>query len=67
MKSIAINQSVPDQLITEPELAERLQISHRTAVTRRQNGELPYVLIGRLVRYNWNDVVAHLKRNSGAR
>lgn len=58
------NTQTPSRLLTEPETAELLQICHRTLVTRRQNGEIPFIALGKLIRYDWNEVVAHLSRVS---
>lgn len=48
-------------LLTEKQLAERLSISSRTLQTDRQRGGgIPYLKIGRSVRYDRDDVVAYL-------
>lgn len=38
-------------LLTEKEAAQRLSLCTRTLRKARQDGELPYILIGRAVRY----------------
>lgn len=53
-------------LLTEDEVATLLQATKRSVVTWRMQGKLPHVRIGRLVRYVWPDVVAHLKRTTGS-
>ena len=44
------------QLMTENEIAEMLQMSARSIRKARQTGALPYVRLGRLVRYRVEDV-----------
>ncbi len=41
-----------------------LGIATRTLVTRRMRGEVPHVRVGRLVKYYWPDVVAHIRRTA---
>lgn len=53
-----------DSIIDENEVSKRLGLAKRTTVTRRLRGEIPYLRVGRLVRYYWPDVVAALRRNS---
>lgn len=55
-------QALPDQLLNEKELAEKLKITHRSVITRRMSGDLPFIRVGRLIRYSWPDVVAHLRK-----
>lgn len=47
-----------EQLLTENELAEMFKISTRSLRKARQNGSLPHVRLGRLVRYRVEDVQA---------
>lgn len=52
-------------LLTEAEAADRLRISARTLRKARAAGILPYVLIGRAVRYTMADLesyIEHLRR-----
>ena len=44
------------EIETELELAERLRITPRTAITWRQQGILPFFKIGRAIRYRRADV-----------
>ena len=44
------------QLMTENDIAEMLQMSPRAIRKARQNGSLPFVRLGRLVRYRVEDV-----------
>lgn len=50
------------RLLTEIELAERLQASRRTVVTWREQGRFPYIRLGRLIRYDLGDVLNHLRK-----
>ena len=62
-----MNTSLPDdpnELLTERELAAKLKASHRSVVSWRIQGRLPYLRTGRLVRYCWGDVVQHLRRTA---
>jgi hypothetical protein len=51
-----------DDFIDEPTLCERLQISRGTAINHRNSGLLPFVKIGRQVRYHWGTVKESLIR-----
>lgn len=60
---IAIHKShEPERLINDSEVASLLGISERTAITRRQCGDIPFIRVGRLIRYHWPDVLAHIRR-----
>lgn len=43
-------------LLTEQEAAARLQVCDRTLRKERQAGNIPYILIGRCVRYHPDDL-----------
>ncbi|MCW5556805.1 MAG: helix-turn-helix domain-containing protein [Verrucomicrobiae bacterium] len=47
---------------TEVEAARFLKIARRTLVTLRQQGAVPFFRIGRGIRYDRRDLMAHLKR-----
>ena len=49
-------------ILTKNEVAKYLQISERQIDYLRQAGELPYVKIGRSVRFRLEDVEEFLKR-----
>lgn len=49
-------------LLTEDEAAERLRVCARTLRKERQAGRLPYVLIGRAVRYTLGDLESFIER-----
>jgi excisionase family DNA binding protein len=46
-----------DRLLTPAEAAEMLSTSPRALDHRRRNGEVPFVLLGRLVRYRESTVL----------
>lgn len=49
-------------LLTEQELADRWRMSIRSIRRMRNAGDLPYVRIGRLVRFDPNDIAEWLER-----
>lgn len=60
---------VPDGLLDEPAMAERLCISQQSLQRRRKVGDVPFVACGRRVLYQPDDVIAALKsqeQNGGA-
>lgn len=60
---------MPDGLLDEPAMAERLHISQQTLQRRRKAGDVPFVSCGRRVLYRPDDVIAALKsqeQNGGA-
>lgn len=50
--------------ITEAELAKRLKVSKSTLHKLREEGDLPYQLIGTCIRYSTESVETWLKSNS---
>ena len=48
-------------LLTEDEAAEQLKLCTRTLRKERQAGRLPYILIGRAVRYTLADLEAFVE------
>jgi hypothetical protein len=50
-------------MLTEKELRQKLLINRGTVLKLRKQG-LPHIKIGRLVRYDFNDVLIWLKANS---
>lgn len=50
------------QLLTEEQAAELLQLSSRTLRKARQGGKLPYVRFGRSVRYIMDDIEGFIKQ-----
>lgn len=49
-------------LMTEAEAAERLSLCTRTLRKARQEGALPFVLIGRAVRYTMADLESYIEK-----
>lgn len=49
-------------LLTEAEAAKRLSLCTRTLRKARQDGQLPYILIGRAVRYTIADLESYIER-----
>lgn len=53
--------SVPDGLLDEPTMAERIHVSQQSLQRRRKAGIVPFVSCGRRVLYRPEDVIAALK------
>lgn len=51
-----------DELLTKQGLRPKLKVSIRTVDEWMKQGRLPYIKIGKAVRFRWSDVVAHLER-----
>jgi len=52
------------RFLSEAQLAGELGISKRTLQGDRQKGEgIPYVKLGKTVRYDWATVLEHLKKS----
>jgi excisionase family DNA binding protein len=49
------------QFMTEAELAEILKVSKSTLHKLRENGTIPFQLIGTCIRYNREDIDAWIK------
>jgi hypothetical protein len=47
--------------LTEPEAAAQLRVCPRTLRKERQAGRLPYIKIGRVVRYDPNDLATFVE------
>jgi len=52
-----------DEILEKPEAAERLKISTRTLDQWMRTGRVPFLKIGKTVRFRWSDVVTHLEHN----
>ena len=50
-----------DEILEKPETAKRLKISTRTLDQWMRGGRIPFLKIGKTVRFRWPDVVAHLQ------
>ncbi len=52
------------RFLTEGQLAEELGISVRTLQGDRQRGTgIPFVKLGRTVRYNWDSVLVYIQKH----
>jgi excisionase family DNA binding protein len=49
-----------EELIEKPECAKRLHITPRTLDDWMARGYVPFLKIGKAVRFRWTDVLAHL-------
>jgi excisionase family DNA binding protein len=47
-----------DDLGTVPELAKRLKFPESGIYERVANGEIPHIRIGRLIRFDWQEIAA---------
>ncbi len=54
----------PVQLVTPADAAKVLATSVRALDHRRRNGEIPFIRIGRLVRYNLADIHAYVAEHT---
>jgi len=52
-----------DELLEKAETARRLKISTRTLDQWMRDGRVPYLKIGKTVRFRWTAVIAHLQQN----
>jgi excisionase family DNA binding protein len=53
-----------DDLLTREELAARLKVTSRTVFRLQSDGVVPFILLGKSVRFYWPAVVSHLNANS---
>jgi excisionase family DNA binding protein len=53
-----------DDLLTREELAARLKVTSRTVFRLQSDGVVPFILLGKSVRFFWPAVVSHLNANS---
>jgi excisionase family DNA binding protein len=51
----------PDEILDKRETAQRLKISTRTLDQWMREGKVPFLKIGKTVRFRWPDVLAHLQ------
>ena len=52
-----------DEILEKTEAAIRLKISKRTLDQWMRAGRVPFLKIGKTVRFRWQDVLAHLQKN----
>jgi predicted DNA-binding transcriptional regulator AlpA len=55
---------IPAGLFTTPQVARALQVSERSVTNYRENGLLPYVKLGKSIRFVWADVQAAIVRQT---
>ena len=59
MKANKINEEkgeIPMELIDTKEVAKRLKISAKSVINHKNKGVIPFVMVGRSVRYAWDEV-----------
>ena len=52
-----------DDLLTQEEVAARLKVTVRTVARLQHDGVVPFILVGKTVRFYWPAVVSHLNAN----
>jgi excisionase family DNA binding protein len=52
-----------DDLLTQEEAAAKLKVTVRTLVRLQNEGVVPFVLLGKSVRFYWPAVISHLTTN----
>jgi len=52
-----------DDLLTQDEAAAKLNVTVRTLVRLQNEGVVPFVLLGKSVRFFWPAVISHLTTN----
>jgi len=53
-----------DDLLTQEELAARLKVGLRKLVRLQNEGAVPFIVLGKSVRFYWPAVVSHLTANA---
>ena len=59
--------SVPDEIIDRAELCKRLDITQTTAIAWQKKGKLPFLRIGKQIRYDWKKVLKAMETKKGTR
>ncbi len=62
---LARNREIPDELLDEPAMANRLKVSQQTLQRMRTAGEVPCIRMGRRVLYRPVDVLEALSQEKG--
>lgn len=57
------NDEQHEDLLTQDEVAPRLKVTVRTVVRLQNDGVLPFILLGKAVRFHWPTVISHLNAN----
>ena len=52
-----------DVLLTQEEVAARRKVTVRTVVRLQHDGVVPFILLGKAVRFYWPAVISHLNAN----
>ena len=52
-----------EDLLTQDEVAARLKVTVRTVARLQHDGVLPFILVGKTVRFYWPTIISHLKAN----
>jgi excisionase family DNA binding protein len=60
---IGEQQPAAENLLTKEQVAQRLQVTTRTLESYQRKGRVPFLKIGRTVRFSWSDVQRHLRDN----
>ena len=57
------NAGHPEDLLTQDEVAARLKVSARAVRRLQHDGMVPFILLGKCVRYYWPAIISHLNAN----
>jgi hypothetical protein len=57
------NDATHDDLLTQDDIGARLKVTVRTVVRLQNDGVLPFILLGKAVRFYWPAVISHLIAN----
>lgn len=58
------NDEQCEVLLTQDEVAARLKVGLRTLVRLQHDGAVPFIVLGKSVRFYWPAVVSHLNANA---
>ena len=58
-----LNDEQHEALLTQDEVAARLKVTVRTVARLQHDGVLPFITLGKAVRFYWPAVIAHLIAN----
>lgn len=62
MKPLPIPNELNTEIIEKAECAKRISVATRTLDEWMRKGRIPYLKIGRTVRFRWADVLDHLSK-----
>lgn len=66
-KDLFNNQILDERLLTKKDVANFLNVSIKTIDKKVHMNEIPYLKIGRLVRFSKNEILAWAKENHSSR